>query len=158
MHKLGSLLGILCEGFSLCQKNQWPDFPVPLTPLDIVRKFSGNPSHTYISKVPKNILSPYHKLLFVFVMKNLVPGQECRNATVFLNLTLMELLDRGMKFNFPGVIFTKLGIKFSSLEYFSSYDAIDFYETRGTHLVDTPTPASTALDTDPSLVPNDTFK
>ncbi|MCD7467999.1 hypothetical protein HAX54_005769 [Datura stramonium] len=86
----------------------WPGLPIPLKPLDIVRKFSGNPSRTSDFKVPKYLMSTYHKLLFVFVMKNLVPYQQRRDAASFLDLTLMELLDREMKINLLGLMISYL--------------------------------------------------
>lgn len=79
-----------------------------MKPLDILRKFSGNPSRTSISKVPKNLMSSYHKLLFVSVIKNLVTHQERRDTTSFFILTLMELLDREMKINLPGLMIAYL--------------------------------------------------
>lgn len=74
-----------------------------------------------------------------------------RDAASYLDLTLMELLDREMPINFPGLIisyltkvvmdvkqnhtltygflltkvFDKLGAWFTSLEYYSAYDALD---------------------------------
>ncbi|MCD9642627.1 hypothetical protein HAX54_029512 [Datura stramonium] len=49
-------------------------------------------------------MSAYHKLLFGFVMKNLIPHQERRDAASFLDLTLMGLLDRIMKINLPSLM------------------------------------------------------
>ncbi|MCE0481274.1 hypothetical protein HAX54_038892 [Datura stramonium] len=92
--KLGSLLGVSCEGFVTFQKNKWPDLPLPLNPLDIVHKFSGNPSRTSMSKVLKKSMSPYHRFLFAFVIKNLIPRQERMDVASYLDLTLMELCDR----------------------------------------------------------------
>lgn len=48
-------------------------------------------------------------------------------------------------------VFDKLRIHFSSLEYFSNYDAIDFYETRETNPEGTSAQQSAGLGTDPSV-------
>lgn len=155
-HTLGSVLRIPCEGFSSCQKNKWPDLPSPLKPLEIVRKYSGNPSRLSDSKVYKHSMYDYHKTLFSFVTKNLVPRQEHRDAASYLDLTLMELLDRKMQIDLPGLmilflikvatdvkenhalphrflltkVFAKLQVKLPALEYYSGYDALDYYENR----------------------------
>lgn len=155
-YKLGSLLGISCDGFLTCQKNRWSDLPRPLKPQDIVHKFSGNPSRSLDSKVFKKSMTSYHKFQFAFVIKNIVPCQECRDAASYLDFTLMELLDQEMSINILGIIisyltkvandvkqnhslpygllltkvFETLGVRFTSLEYYSAYDALDLYETR----------------------------
>ncbi|MCD7463471.1 hypothetical protein HAX54_050633 [Datura stramonium] len=67
----------------ITSRDKWPDFPPPLKPLDIVQKFSRNPSRTSESK-------------------------ESRDAASYLDLTLMELLDREMPINFPGLIVSYL--------------------------------------------------
>ncbi|MCD7461206.1 hypothetical protein HAX54_045529 [Datura stramonium] len=104
-------------------------------------------------------MSDYHQYLFAFVIKNLIPRQKLRDAASYLDLTLMEFLDREMPINFPELIiayltkvvidvqqnhalpydflltkvFGKLGVRFTSLEYYSLYDALDSFETRGSH-------------------------
>lgn len=66
---LSYVLGISCVGFAFCPKNKWSDLLLPLKPLEIVRKFFGNPSRSSESKVYKKFMSPYHKFLFAFVIK-----------------------------------------------------------------------------------------
>ncbi|MCD7471658.1 hypothetical protein HAX54_012251 [Datura stramonium] len=123
-----------------------------------ISRFSGDFFRTSVSKVLKRSMSPYHKFLFTFVIRNLIPRQERRDAASYLDLTLMELLDRGMPINLPALmiaylnkvvhdfnqnhalpygflltsVFAKLGVKFSSMEHYLSYDAFDYYESRGT--------------------------
>ncbi|MCD7467655.1 hypothetical protein HAX54_005205 [Datura stramonium] len=104
-------------------------------------------------------MSLYHRYLFDFVIKNLILHQEQRDAASYLDLTLMELLDREMPIDFSKLIiayltkvvtnvqqnhalpydflltkvFGKLGVRFTSLEYSSFYDALDYFEIRGSH-------------------------
>lgn len=130
--------------------------------MDIVRKFSSNPSKSSDSKVLKNSMSDYHKILFAFVIKNLVPRPERHDEASYLDLTLMEIFGREMQIDFPGVmisylimvatdvkqnhslpygflltkVFAKLGVRLASLEYYSGYDALDYYENRGCHQED----------------------
>ncbi|MCD7467822.1 hypothetical protein HAX54_005465 [Datura stramonium] len=123
-HKLGSLLGIPRKGFTSCEKNKWSGLPPPLKPLEIVCKFFGNPSRTSDSKVFKKSMSPYHRFLFAFVIKNLLPGQEYRDVKQNRAIPYWFLLTK---------VFGKLGVCFTSLEYYSVYDALDYFETRGSH-------------------------
>ncbi|MCD9645200.1 hypothetical protein HAX54_033936 [Datura stramonium] len=103
------VLGISCNGFANCQKNKWPDLPPPLKSLDIVQKFLGNPSWTSESK-------------------------ERRDVASYLDLKLMEFLDRELPMNFLGLmVFAKLDVWFTALEYYSSYNVLDYFHTRGTH-------------------------
>ncbi|MCD9560709.1 hypothetical protein HAX54_019455 [Datura stramonium] len=173
--KLGSWLGISCSEFATCQKNKWPDLPPPLTPLEIVGKFSGDSSRTSVSKVLKRSMSSYHKFLFTFVIRNLIPRQERRDVASYLDLTLMELLDRGMPINLPALmiaylnkvvhdvnknhalpygflltsVFAKWGVHFSFVEHYLPYDALDYYESRGTRHVGVMGGSSSATGSSP---------
>ncbi|MCD9641260.1 hypothetical protein HAX54_027351 [Datura stramonium] len=51
-------------------------------------------------------MSPYHRFLFAFVIKNLLLRQERRDAASYLVLTLMELLDREMPINLSELVVT----------------------------------------------------
>ncbi|MCD9560823.1 hypothetical protein HAX54_019628 [Datura stramonium] len=81
-----------------------PILPIPLTPLDITRKFSGNPIRFSNFKIPKKSMTAYYKLLFSFVIKNLIPHQERMDAASYLDLTLIELLDRKIRINLPDLM------------------------------------------------------
>ncbi|MCD7455698.1 hypothetical protein HAX54_029174 [Datura stramonium] len=107
-HTLASKLGIANKGFATCQKNKWQDLPPSLIPLDIVRKFSRDPSGTSVSKFFKNSMFDYHRYFFAFVIKNLIPRQERRDVVFYLDLTLMEFLDQEMPINFPELIIAYL--------------------------------------------------
>ncbi|MCE3215786.1 hypothetical protein HAX54_003482 [Datura stramonium] len=115
---LGSVLGVSCDGFAIFQKNKLPDLPLSLKPLDIVCKFSRNRSKTFESKVYKKSMSPYHKFLFAFVAMDVK-----QNHALPYGFLLIK-------------VFEKLGVRFTSLEYYSSYDALDYYKTRETHPTD----------------------
>ncbi|MCD9644936.1 hypothetical protein HAX54_033470 [Datura stramonium] len=156
---LASMLGITDTGFAACQKNKWPDLPPPLKPLEIVQKFLDDPSRTSISKFFKRSMYLYHRYLFSFFIRNLIPRQERRDAASFLDLSLMELLDQELSINFLklivsyltkvvtdvhqnhampyGFLLTKLlgqlGVQFTSVESYSLYDTLDYFETRGSH-------------------------
>ncbi|MCD7447529.1 hypothetical protein HAX54_031025 [Datura stramonium] len=54
-------------GFAICQKNKWPDLPLPLKPLDIVHKFYGNSSRTSESKVVTDV-KQNHALPYGFLL------------------------------------------------------------------------------------------
>ncbi|MCD9643537.1 hypothetical protein HAX54_031113 [Datura stramonium] len=109
-HYLGSLLGIPRARFASCRKNKWPDL-THIMPMEIVHKFSSNPSRTSAAKVLKNVMSDYHKLLFSFVM------HVRKNHALPYDFLLTK-------------VFSKLGVKFTSLEYLSNYDMLDHFETR----------------------------
>ncbi|MCD7455460.1 hypothetical protein HAX54_028232 [Datura stramonium] len=69
-----------------------------------------------------------------FSERKLLKGNGSKGCSSYLDLTLKEFLHREMPINFPGlIVFVKLGARFTSLEYYSSYDARDYFETRGTH-------------------------
>ncbi|MCD7461115.1 hypothetical protein HAX54_045195 [Datura stramonium] len=55
-------------------------------------------------------------------------------------------------------VFAKLGVRFSSLEYYSTYNALDYFETRGSHQTGGMDGSSSVAGSSPSKEPSDTMR
>ncbi|KAM3220618.1 hypothetical protein P3L10_019886 [Capsicum annuum] len=101
---LRRILSVPSRGWGHYVKESWPSLDNLPSALDICRKFSGNsllPSHR---RVLKNEMSSPYQLYFDMVHKMILPRQERRTVAIFLDLTLMELLDSEIPIDLPQLI------------------------------------------------------
>ncbi|GAB2276094.1 hypothetical protein Dimus_010834 [Dionaea muscipula] len=73
-------------------------------PLEITKKFANNENIVEARRVKSVEMQPFHRLLQIFVMKNLVPRFGKRDVTGFMDLTYMDYLLTKKKVNLPRVI------------------------------------------------------
>ncbi|XP_070055141.1 uncharacterized protein [Nicotiana tomentosiformis] len=71
-------------------------------------KFGDNEEELEPKAIHKSEMKPPHKVLFEFINKVVLPRQEMRHITTFIDLVLMECLDSGRKINWPGLIIQHL--------------------------------------------------
>lgn len=102
--ELGVVLGVPVEGYCRYIKMKWPKRTDGVTPLSVVKNFTGNPRIRKERKVEKRSMEPQHQLLFEFVHRFLLPKAERNNEACALDLTYMDLLDRGTRINLLGLI------------------------------------------------------
>ncbi|KAH0765211.1 hypothetical protein KY285_001082 [Solanum tuberosum] len=82
-------------------KLEWPPLPDKSSALSIYRKFSSNPTLTHHHCIEKNETSPPHQLYFDVVHKIILQPKQQRTHAIFLDLTLMELLDTLRRLDSP---------------------------------------------------------
>ncbi|KAF3654906.1 hypothetical protein FXO37_16246 [Capsicum annuum] len=92
------------RGWSHYVKESWPPLDNLASALDICRKFSGKPTLVRHRRVFKREMSPLHQLYFDFVHKMILPRKERRTISIFLDLTLIELLDTKVRIDLPRLI------------------------------------------------------
>ncbi|XP_075102922.1 uncharacterized protein LOC142177608 isoform X2 [Nicotiana tabacum] len=74
------------------------------TSLAIIRKFGDNEEEFQPKAIYKSEMKPPHKALFEFINKVVLPKQERRHITIFMDLVLMECLDSRRQINSPWFI------------------------------------------------------
>lgn len=72
--------------------------------LAITRMFARNPNLPYHRSVFKREITPLHQLYFNVVHKMITPRKERHTEVNYLDFTLIELLNTGVKINFPSLI------------------------------------------------------
>ncbi|KAH0664896.1 hypothetical protein KY285_026102 [Solanum tuberosum] len=106
---IAQILGIPNNGWCHYLKRNWPLLDGLPSALDIVRKFSHDPTVEECSRIYKGAMLPLHKLLFDVVHKIILPrGQKCTEAN-YLDLTLMELLISRQPINLPKLMLCHMG-------------------------------------------------
>nr|XP_016433873.1 PREDICTED: uncharacterized protein LOC107760350 [Nicotiana tabacum] len=101
---LGEILDIPSEGFDDYTRKRWPCLDSLPTDLAITRRFCDSEDVNEARAVQKSEMRPEHKVLFEFVNKCLLPRQERRHIANYMDLVLMECLERGKQINWLAFI------------------------------------------------------
>ncbi|XP_019238649.1 PREDICTED: uncharacterized protein LOC109218728 [Nicotiana attenuata] len=105
--KLGKILDIPSEGYDDYTRQRWPCLDGLPTDLQITRNFCDTTTDEEVPEaraVQKSEMRPDHKVLFEFVNKCLLPRQERRHTTNYMDLVLMQCLNEGKQINWPAFI------------------------------------------------------
>ncbi|KAH0712871.1 hypothetical protein KY290_008421 [Solanum tuberosum] len=103
------ILGIPNTGWCHYVKRNWPPLDGLPSALDIVQKFSHDPTVEECSIIDKWPMLLLHKLLFDVVHKIILPrGQKCTEEN-YLDLTLIELLISRQPINLPKLMLCHMG-------------------------------------------------
>nr|XP_016440658.1 PREDICTED: uncharacterized protein LOC107766394 [Nicotiana tabacum] len=102
--KLGEILDIPSEGFDDYTRQRWLCLDSLPTSLEITKRFSDSKEMTEVRAVQKSEMRPEHKVVFEFLNKCLLPRQERRHTANYMDLVLMECLERGKQINWPAFI------------------------------------------------------
>ncbi|XP_075110990.1 uncharacterized protein LOC142181631 [Nicotiana tabacum] len=102
--KLGEILDIPSEGFDDYTRQRWPCLDSLPTALAITRRFYDSEDMYEARAVQKSEMRPKHKVLFEFVNKCLLPKQERRHIANYMDLVLMECMERGKQINWHAFI------------------------------------------------------
>ncbi|KAH0740692.1 hypothetical protein KY290_033735 [Solanum tuberosum] len=89
---IAQILGIPNIGWCHYVKRNWPPLDGLPSALDIIRKFSHDPTVEEYSRIYKGAMLPLQRLLFDVVHKIILPRGQKRTEANYLDLTLMELL------------------------------------------------------------------
>nr|XP_016455665.1 PREDICTED: uncharacterized protein LOC107779701 [Nicotiana tabacum] len=101
--KLGEILDIPSEGFDDYTRKRWPCLDSLPTALEITKRFCDSENVNKARSVQKSEMRPQHKVVFEFANKCLLPRQERRHTTNYMDLVLMECLERGKQINWPAL-------------------------------------------------------
>nr|XP_016497993.1 PREDICTED: transcriptional regulator ATRX-like [Nicotiana tabacum] len=100
--KLGKILDIPCEGYDDCTRQRWPCFDGLPSELQITRNFCDTKTDEEVPEaraVQKSEMRSKHKVLVEFVNKCLLPRQERRHTTNYMDLVLMQCMNEGKQIN-----------------------------------------------------------
>lgn len=104
---LGVLLGVPTEGFrdyvredkKVLSRDQL---------LALCRKIAQKPDLDIPRPVQKAEMVPLHRLLYWFVIKNIIPWGQGRNRADAMDLCLVDLLDTGSQINLPALMISHI--------------------------------------------------
>nr|XP_033510344.1 uncharacterized protein LOC117275092 [Nicotiana tomentosiformis] len=102
--ELGEILSVHAAGYNDYKKLKWSSLENLPTARAITRKFGDNEEELQPKAIYKSEMKLPHKVLFEFVNKVVLPRQERRHIATFMDLVLMECLDRERQINCPGFI------------------------------------------------------
>jgi len=77
--------------------------------LEVTRNLAQNPQLTKSRSVRKGEMIPLHRLLFWFIIKNVIPQGQGRNLADPIDMCLTDLLDQGEKINSPTIMISHIG-------------------------------------------------
>jgi len=101
--KLGTILGVPSIGFSVYVREDKTVLG-PTRLLELARHLSQQPSVQTPQSVKKGDMSPLHQLLFMFIIKNIVPKGQVRNMADAMDQCFIDLMDREELINLPGIM------------------------------------------------------
>jgi len=105
---LGEMLSVPSDGFDVyaCEdKNVLGEERLP----ELNRNLAQNPQLTVSRSIRKGEMLPLHRLLFWFIIKNVIPWGQGRNLADLIDMCLTDLLDRGEKINLPAIMINHIG-------------------------------------------------
>nr|XP_016442932.1 PREDICTED: triadin-like [Nicotiana tabacum] len=97
--KLGEILDMPSEGFDDYTRQRWPCQDSLPAALAITMRFCDSEEVNEARAVQKSEMRPEHKVLSEFVNKCLLPRQERRHIANYMDLVLMECLEKGKQIN-----------------------------------------------------------
>ncbi|KAF3612970.1 hypothetical protein FXO37_36574 [Capsicum annuum] len=102
---INGILGISLRGWDHYVKFDCPPLENMASTLSIARKFRANPNLAYHRRVLKREMSHLHQIYFNLFYFMILQQKEMRSEANYLDVTLMELLERKVKINLPSLIF-----------------------------------------------------
>ena len=103
--KLGKILGVPSQGFAVYVRED-KTAPEPARLLEVSKRLSQKQGLRTPSSVKKG---PPHQLLFMFVIKNVIPRGQGRNSADLFDQCLVNLLDREEPINLPAIMIRHIG-------------------------------------------------
>jgi len=76
--------------------------------LQLTQRLSQQPGLKTPRSVKKGEMTPYHRLLFWFIIKNIIPRGQGRNLADAMDQCLTDLLDRGEQINLPAIMISHI--------------------------------------------------
>ena len=105
---LGQILGIPSQGFEVYVREDKTALE-PAQLLEVSKRLSRKQGLKTPSSVKKGDLIPPHQLLFMFVIKNMIPRGQGRNSADLFDQCLVDLLDREEPINLPAIMIRHIG-------------------------------------------------
>lgn len=105
--ELGELLGVPAEGYGVYVREDKKAIGRDRL-LELCRKFAQKPDLDIPRLVQKAEMSPMHRLLYWFVIKNIVPRGQGRNRADIMDMCLVDLLDSGSQINLPTLMISHI--------------------------------------------------
>ena len=100
---LGEILGVPSRGFDVYVREDKTALD-PARLLEISRRVSQKPGLRTLSSVKKGDLIPLHQLLFMFIIKNVIPRGQGRNSADLFDQCLVDFLSREEPINLPAIM------------------------------------------------------
>ena len=76
--------------------------------LQLTQRLSQQPSLKAPRSVKKEKMTPIHRLLFWFIIKNVIPRGQGRNLADAMDMCYTDLLNRGKQINLPAVMISHI--------------------------------------------------
>jgi len=76
--------------------------------LQLTQRLSQQPRLKTPRSVKKGEMTPLHRLIFWFVIKNIIPGGQGRNLADAMDQCLTDLLNWGEQINLPAIMISHL--------------------------------------------------
>ena len=105
---LGEILGVPSRGFDVYVREDKTALD-PARLLEISRRVSQKPGLRTPSSVKKGDLIPLHQLLFMFIIKNVIPRGQGRNSADLFDQCLVDFLSREEPINLPAIMIRHFG-------------------------------------------------
>jgi len=105
---LGDILGIPSRGFAVYVREDKTVLETARL-LEISKRVSQKQGLRTPSSVKKGDLTPLHQLLFMFVIKNVIPRGQGRNSADLFDQCLVDFLDREEPINLPAIMIRHIG-------------------------------------------------
>lgn len=95
---------MLTEGFDTYVRHEWPELREKEVVMHLTNKYTHKREKLTVRKVGKGEIDPVHKLLFEFLNNCLLPNSERRHEATYLDMVVMEVLDKNRPINLPYVM------------------------------------------------------
>ena len=105
---LGKILGVPSQGFVVYVREDKTAMEQARL-LEVSKRLSHKQGLRTPCSVKKGDLIPPHQLLFMFVIKNVIPRGQGRNSADLFDQCLVDLLDREEPINLPAIMIRHIG-------------------------------------------------
>jgi len=105
---LGAWLGVPSKGFDVYIREDKTVLSNDHL-LDLTRKLAQQPDLSACRSVRKGEIQLLHRLLFWFVIKNVIPREQGCNLADSMDMYLTDLLDLGEPINLPAIMISHIG-------------------------------------------------
>ena len=105
---LGKILGVPSQGFAVYVREDKTAMEQARL-LEVSKRLSHKQGLRTPCSVKKGDLIPPHQLLFMFVIKNVIPRGQGRNSADLFDQCLVDLLDREEPINLPAIMIRHIG-------------------------------------------------
>jgi len=105
--ELGEILGVPAVGFGVCMREDKTMLRAKRL-LQLTQRLSQQLGLKAPRSVKKGEMTPYHQLLFWFIIKNIIPRGQGRNLADAMDQCLTDLLDQGEQINLPAFMISHI--------------------------------------------------